>query len=80
MRLRTTWKLIGGEVITAGIYRGDILIGKVVRMVCPSTGAVSFALQTMDAVRHFQELPAALRAIGVDGPWQRQHAAITEAA
>ena len=79
VKLQTSWKLIGGEAITAGIYLGDLLIGKVVRTECPTTGAISFELLTLGGVRQFAELPDAMRVMGIDGPLQSRHAAISKA-
>ncbi len=75
MNVQTSWKLVGGEAITAGIFLGDLLIGKVVRKQCPVTGALSFELHTLGDVRHFAELHEAMLAVGIDGALRSHHSA-----
>jgi hypothetical protein len=76
MKLQTSWKLIGTQPITAGIFLGELMIGKVVRMGCRTTGAISFELSTLGGARQFAELPDAMDVMGIDGPLLSQHAAI----
>jgi hypothetical protein len=76
MKRQPTWKLIAGEGITAGIFLGDILIGKVARIQCQNTGAISYELRTLGEVRRFAELPEAMRAMGIDGDVRHSHASL----
>jgi hypothetical protein len=78
MPLRTSWKLISIEPITAGIFLGELLIAKVVRLECCNTGALSFELWTLGGVRQFAELPDAMRVMGIEGTLRHRHAELTE--
>jgi hypothetical protein len=59
MNLQTSWILLGPQPIVAGIFVGNLLIAKGVRVACPSTGAIALALWTLDGVRQFAALPVA---------------------
>ena len=78
MKMQTSWKLLGGLPITAGIYLGDLLIGTVVRVECCATAAISFELRTLGGVRLLAALPDVMRVMGIDGPRQSRHAALME--